>query len=425
MAESERQIISSEKQIRDLSGLLEVSKALAMEKDLRALMRLIVDETTKIMEADRTSLFLADLEKNELYTWITDQLEIKEIRLPIGKGISGSVAKTREVVNIPDAYADSRFDQTWDKKTGYRTRTILCVPLLTPQDKLVGVIQVLNKARGVFTEYDVSLLQGMAAHAAIALDNAFLVEQYLEKQKMQQAMEVARNIQRRLLPSEDPRVEGFDVAGWSQACDETGGDYYDFIDLGESRLGVVVGDATGHGIGPALLMTGGRAFLRATLSVGLDIEEMLAKTNDLLEHDVEGGRFMTLIYCVLDPATGALRYASAGHDPMMVYRRSADTFEERDSTGLPLGIMEGMDFPEGEPVKFDPGDIAVLSTDGIDEAMDEARETFGVERFREVIRRNCDLPAKEIIEKVHQSVLEFSGDAPQRDDLTVVVIKCL
>jgi len=417
--------VSDEKKLRDLSGVLEIAKAMSVEKDLRTLMGLIVRETVQMLDADRATLWLVDEDKREIWTWVVSKLEIKDIRLPFGQGIAGSVAETKTIENIPDAYEDARFDRSWDKKTGYRTHSILCAPLITPQDRIVGVIQVLNKKAGLFNDYDVALLTALGSHAAIALDNAFLVQQYLEKQKMQQAMDVARDIQHSLLPRENPRVPGFDIAGWCQTCDETGGDYYDFVDLGDGVLGIALGDVTGHGIGPALLMTAARAFLRATVTLGLDIQQVMMNMNDQLSRDVEDGRFMTLIYAVLNPGTRGLRYSSAGHDPMLVLRAGSDEFLLRESTGLPLGIMEDVEFPEGEPVRIDPGDLAVMATDGFPEAMNPDNDAFGPERTQQAILDSRDRNAADIIQYVHERCVAFCGEAPQRDDLTMVVIKGL
>ncbi|MBM4050172.1 MAG: GAF domain-containing protein, partial [Planctomycetes bacterium] len=191
--------IPDAKKVHDFTRLLELAKAMSVEKDLYALLDLIVQRTTEVMEADRTSLYLVDADKQQLWTRIAQGLEIKEVRVPIGTGISGHVAKTRETVNIQDAYLDPRFDRGWDMKTGYRTRSILCMPLLTHEDRVVGVIQVLNKKGGAFTDYDESLLAALGSHAAIALDQARLMQHYVEKQRMQEALRIARDIQMSLL----------------------------------------------------------------------------------------------------------------------------------------------------------------------------------------------------------------------------------
>lgn len=164
------------KKVKDLSVLLEISKALVLEKYLSSLLNLIMKEVTRVMGAERSSLFLVEEEKKELYTYIAQGPEIKRIRLPLNEGIAGYVATTGKVLNIKDAYKDSRFDRAVDKKTGYRTKTILCVPMNNHKGEMIGVIEVLNKKRGYFTQYDESLLTALASQAAVAIENAKLYE---------------------------------------------------------------------------------------------------------------------------------------------------------------------------------------------------------------------------------------------------------
>jgi len=412
-----------QKRLRDLNSVLEIAKRMTVEKDLHALMQLIVEQSERMLEAERVSLYLVDEEKNELYTWIADELEIREVRVPVGTGLSGHVAKEKIVINIADAYADNRFDPVWDRKTGFRTRSVLCAPLLTPEDRIVGVIQVLNKKRGQFSEYDESLLLALCSHAAICLDNARLIRHYVEKERMKEALEIARQIQHKLLPDKPPDIPGYDIAGWTRSCDETGGDYYDFINVGPGKLGLVVGDVSSHGVGPALLMTTARAFLRSVAMNNSNAGEVLARLNDLLEHDMDEGRFMTMFYAVLDTDARVLRYSAAGHEPGLYLKHDSDKVVKLPNTGCPLGILEGAEFPEAEPVNLETGDLVVLSTDGIVEAMNEKNERLGDERMHAVIVEHRHMPAAEIIKRVGEAVADFCGGAAQRDDLTMVVVK--
>jgi len=414
-----------EKRLNDLNTVLDIARAMSAEKDLRALMDLIVRETTKMMEADRSSLFLVDDTTRDLYTWIAEGLdgEVKEIRQPMGQGIVGHVAESCKPINVADAYDCPHFNRGWDQKTGYRTKTVLGVPLLTHEEKIVGVLQVINKHAGEFTDYDESLLLALGSHAAIALDQARLVQHYVEKKQIQHALGIAKQIQQGLLPETDPEVEGFDVAGWTLSCDETGGDYYDFIETGDGDVGIAVGDVSSHGVGPALLMTTARAFLRALIAAGVPVGQILAQLNDFLVDDMGEGRFMTMFYGVLNPKRRELAFSSAGHEPGLILEAASGKFTELDNTGCPLGIMPGTDFPAGPLVKLAPGDILLLLTDGIFEAMDVSREKFGRDRLREVIRREQHSPSRTIIEAMHEAVTAFRGEAAQRDDLTMVVVK--
>lgn len=415
--------VSETRQLRDLETILEVSRALTAEKDLDRLLALILRETTRVMDADRSSLFLVDEHTNELYSRIAQKTEIKELRFPIGRGIAGHVAATRAIININDAYSDPRFNPAFDKKTGYRTDTILCAPLATHENRLVGVIQVLNKHDGVFMPYDERLITALGSHVAIALDNARLVQHYLEKQRLQQSLEIAGEIQRGLLPREAPQREGHEIAGWSGACDETGGDYFDFLDLPDGRLGVVIGDVSGHGIGPALLMATVRASLRALATSHSDPHEVLTRLNNLAARDMEAGRFITLFFGSLDTTRRILEYSSAGHDGPLIYRGTEDAFLSMDSTGFPIGIMPDVEYPDADPISLQSGDILIFGTDGIWEAMDPAHEEYGKDRMKDTVRRLRQEPAQRIIDGVIEDVRTFCGEAHQRDDITMIIVK--
>lgn len=411
------------KKIQDLETVLEVSRAITAEKDLDRLLAIITDASTKILRADRSSLFILDDQRNELWTRIAQGLNVKEIRVPVGRGIVGFVAEAKQVVNIPDAYADPRFNQEVDKRTGYRTRTILCVPLLTYENKVMGVIQVLNKQEGAFGDYDVSLLMALGSHAAIALDNERLVQHYLDKQKLTQALEIAREIQQGLIPKTAPESPAFDVKGLSIAADETGGDFYDYLPLPDGKIGIVVADVVGHGIGAALLMATSRAFLRALGLTEQDPAKVLFSLNNLLARDLDAGRFVTLLYGILDPGTRTLVYSSAGHDSPTLYRAATDDFVELDSTGLPLGIMADMDFPNADPIPLGPGDILALTTDGVWEAPNAEGEAFGRDRMQLAMRGAKGRDSQAVVGGVHDALMGFLGAMKPKDDVTLVVVK--
>jgi phosphoserine phosphatase len=423
VARGETRMMTEDRRVRDLSTILNVSRAMTEEKDLDALLALIIREATTLLDADRSSLFLVDEERGELYSRIAEKAGVREIRFPVGRGIAGAVAADRKTINIPDAYNDPRFNPDFDRRTGFHTRSILCMPLLTSDGRLVGVIQVLNKREGPFTRYDEDMLSALGAHAAVALDNARLLEHFVEKKKLEQALSLAREIQHGLFPKEAPSVAGLAVAGYSVSCDETGGDYYDYVDLGNGRIAFAIGDVSGHGVGSALIMAGARAFLRALMLEVDSPARTLERLNRLLKQDVSGGRFVTLFYGVLDTAAGVLRYSSAGHDYPVVYRSATGEVLELESTGPPLGILPGMDFPEGPPLEVKPGDVLAFTTDGVWEAADGAGVKFDRPRLRDAVRRHAAEPPETIIERIVAEVRAHIGDAGQKDDITMIVAK--
>jgi sigma-B regulation protein RsbU (phosphoserine phosphatase) len=246
-------------------------------------------------------------------------------------------------------------------------------------------------------------------------------------EKMKGSLELARAIQQNLLPETAPKIEGFELAGNCKYCDETGGDYYDFIELAElgpAKVGIALGDVTGHGIGAALLMATVRSVLRSNAQhYGTDLTMLFKVLNSHIESDTDYDKFITLFYGILDSNQRSLIWVSGGHDPALWYHKTNRRIEELPNTGLPVGIVENADFEQGGPVSLKSGDVVVIGTDGIWEAQNDSGEMFGKERFHNIIKRESEKPAKEICLQIIDDVTNFSSPAPQLDDITLIVIK--
>jgi len=407
--------------LHDLQKVLQISRSMVATTDLDSLLHVIIERSMELLGAERATLFLYDAASDQLVSRIAHKSE--EIRMPADKGIAGACIRTRSVINVPDAYADERHNPEFDRRSGFRTRNLLAVPLCDYADDLVGVLEVMNKKSGSFRDYDINLAETLAAQAGVAIQRANLIRHYVEKQKMQRALEIARDIQQGLLPKAMPRIPGFDLAAFSQPADETGGDIFDFLPMDDQRLGIMVADATGHGIGPALVIAETRAMLRALSGQGADVSAMLATVNDLLAADLGDGRFVTCFLGVLDAARSRLGFASAGHGPMLLYDRQADQFIQQIATAIPLGTFDGVAFDKTVNWDLRPGDVAAIFTDGLFEAMDANQEQFGIDRVMDLLRRCCDMPAREMLETLRMTVMSHTGVLPQADDITAVVIR--
>ena len=250
--------------------------------------------------------------------------------------------------------------------------------------------------------------------------------QLKEHYRMSQSLALAREVEQSLLPRTDPKVEGLDIAGKSIYCDETGGDYYDYLYRGEheqGKIGIVVGDVSGHGIESALLMTTVRAFLRQRSSMSGSIAGIVSDVNQELSRDVEeSGRFMTLFYGEIDTKEKIIRWVRAGHDPGILYDSSTESFDELAGGGLPLGIFKDSEYKELQR-EIRPGQIIVIGTDGIWEAHNPKGESFGKDALLKIIRTHANEPAKEIIGAVIDAIENFRSSLAQEDDVTLVVIK--
>ena len=254
--------------------------------------------------------------------------------------------------------------------------------------------------------------------------------QLKEREQMKQSLLLAQEIQQHLLPHKAPSVRGFEIAGKSIYCDETGGDYYDFIELvdrGADCVGIALGDVTGHGIGAALLMASARAVLRSQAGQnGGAIAPLIGTLNQHLARDTGDSFFMTLFYGLLDARSRTLQWASAGHDPAFHVRPSHNVVEElTGETGLPLGVVGDERYEACGPVSLETGDVVVIGTDGIWEAHNDAGEMFGKDRLRQVLLQNVGLSAEDTAEAVLDAVRGFVGSHVQSDDITLVVVKAL
>jgi sigma-B regulation protein RsbU (phosphoserine phosphatase) len=254
-----------------------------------------------------------------------------------------------------------------------------------------------------------------------------MIAQLQDRLRLRNSIAVARQVQSKLLPAGPPKVCGLDIAGHSTYCDETGGDYYDFLtfDQNHAQLFVTIGDVIGHGVGAALPMAGARAVLRTRAPTGLTPGKLLGELNQLLCEDFDGSGFMTMLIAVLDPQRMTIRWANAGHDPILVYDPLEDQFFELEGADLPLGISREITYGDLTSDRLRPGQVLVLGTDGVWEAANVAGELFGKDRLRETIRSAAACTAAQIGAAIERDVDAFRGAAPRTDDMTFVVIKML
>ncbi|GMU34727.1 MAG: hypothetical protein AMXMBFR20_25990 [Planctomycetia bacterium] len=414
---------TAEKHVVDLQAVLGVSRDLAAISELTPLLRNVERAALAVLECERATVFLYDPEREELFSRMATGVD--EIRFSADRGIAGEVVRTGEVINVPDAYADPRFNPEIDRKTGFRTRNMITFPLLGFDNKIVGVLQVLNKSKGSFDPWDDELVRTFGAQVGVALQRQLLLEHYAEKQRIERDLSIARDIQQGLIPDKAAEVPGFDIAGWNKPADETGGDCYDYMALSDGSLALTIADATGHGIGPALVIAECRALFRATISLSNDLSMVVSRINNLLSEDLPDDRFVTAFFGLLSPQTNTLSFLSAGHGPLIQYFSDKDEFVELSANAMPLGIIA--DVPFDDPVRFhmQPGDMMVLVTDGFFEWQNEQREQFGTERMYKILRAMKDRPCSEMIESLYREVRAFAPGTPQADDLTAIIIKKL
>lgn len=403
-----------------LLRILEVSRKLAGTFDLMRLLAEIVEAGKDVLLADRGSLWLYETEHDELVLRVPS--DGPPVRVPSGHGLVGECLEERSIINVPDAYEDDRFSRDVDRATGYRTRSILSIPLLGRQGEPVGVMQLLNKRGGTFDRNDELLAMSLAAQCAVALQRTQLTEALLLKERLDEEVALAREIQMSTLPDVMPEVPGYELYGQFLPADRAGGDMFDLVML-DGRLFVLMGDATGHGFGPALSATQMQAMLRVAFRCGANLPDAYRHVNNQLAEDLPDDRFLTAFMGFLDPGRHELVYFSGGQGPLLHFHAASRTCEWRQPTHFPVGILEMEDFGEPARMELAPGDVLALLSDGVYEYVNDQGGEFGQERVARWIEACHDLPAPELADRLMRDARAFGEGAAQADDITIVLIK--
>ena len=406
---------------RKLRFLMDATKALASTLDLGELLGRILEVAKTQADAERGTLFLVDEKAEEIWSLIAHGLEKREIRLPLGRGIAGFVAKSGEILNIPDAYADPRFNREVDAQTGYRTRNILCLPIRNKSGKIIAALQLLNKRPGVFTPEDVDFLLALSDHMALALENAQLHRALLEKERLEREMALARDIQRSLLPETPPRLPDLDIAVSNEPCYEVGGDYYDFLPLDPNALLVVIADVEGKGISSAMVMSNLQATLRALVLNLHSLEQLAESLNRMILAGTRGGKYLTMFLGLIDIPRKAIDYVNCGHVPPVIVRAQGVPVDLTEG-GTVVGLLDNVRYKAGQ-FRFQTGDVLVLCTDGITESMDEEQEEYGMGRLVHCVRGVISQSAGEIVNAVNADVAGYSRMGTHLDDKVMIAIK--
>ena len=398
--------------------LLELGTKISVSLDTNQLLEQILDLVFQVVRYDAAGIYLVDKKTQ----WINQQAirgydpnREDAVRLKVGRGLIGWVAKTGRPVIVPDVLRDERY-----VSARTQTRSEMVAPLRVGSE-VIGAFNVESDEPDAYEPEDLELLMTFASQAAVAIERTRLHAEVLETRSLEEELSIGQRIQRTFLPERDPKVPNFDIAGANYSSGLVGGDYYDYVRITEGQLGIVVADVSGKGIPAALIMAAFRASLIAEVRNNYAIRTIFAKVNKLLWESVEVDRFVTAIYGVLDINARRFTYVNAGHNPGLLYRGATDTFDSLDSTGPLLGTLETATFKEKQ-VEIRRGDVLALYTDGITESMDEAKELFGEDRLRDVIRSRKEGSAAEIVRGIRETVGAFSGGESD-DDLTVVVIK--
>lgn len=349
---------------------------------------------------------------------------LRRARVAMDTGIIGRGASLIDPVHVRDVKSH---EAMVNRPEVYVDDVSMMISPLSYAGKDLGVLAVARRHEdGDFSKNDFAVFRSVAEQSAFAIGNARVHRDANEKKAIEGELRNAREVQRVLLPQEDPKVSGFRVNGTNLPAKIISGDYYDYIELNDGKLGVVIADVSGKGVPAGLLMAMCRSLLRAVSITNASPSAVLAAVNGYLFPDIREDMFISLIYGVLDPETGSMTFARAGHEPALVYRKSTGTVEVSKPRGLAVGIDRGGVFErvtKDEVLPLESGDCVLLFTDGVKEAINAHDEEFGMERLADVFRDAANMGAEAVVERVQEAVSDFTGDGPQLDDVTIVAIE--
>jgi len=343
--------------------------------------------------------------------------------LQFSRTIAEKVMREKVAVLTRDAQTDDRFAAGLSL-VGLGIRSAMAAPLWNG-DHVSGLICLDTTTQAhAFGAFDLDLLSALGHHLAVAVEQSRLNQLALEKERLDRELAVARQIQMGTLPKRVPVVPGYDLAGMSRPAEETGGDTYDLIPLPEGRIMLLLGDATGHGVGPALSATQVRSMLRVAMRLGANLDDTFRHINDQLEADSADNRLVSAFLGVLDSGDHHVRYHSGGHGPILHYHAATGICDQHSATTVPMGSFPVRKLKPPQELLLEPGDILGLITDGVFEASNPAEEMFGVSRTEAIFRENHDRPMAEVAQALLESV-DRHAPGRQADDITIVLIRRL
>ena len=398
--------------------LYRLGKKLSGKLEVNEVMREIMDSLKQVVSYDVGGVFLVEPESNEihgLYTVGYDPKYDAQFQLKIGQGLLGHVASTGEPVIVSNVTKDSRYINA-----NPDTRSEIVVPIKL-DERLIGVLNLESSQINDFTPKSLALISAFASQAAISLERARLHEASLQTKGFEEQLHIAREIQRTFLPASNPSINGYDLAGTNISSGQVGGDYYDFIRIVDSHLGVAIGDVSGKGIPAALIMASFRASLIAEIRNNYSIRTICQKVNSLMYESLEPGNYVTAMYGVLDSKNHIFTFSNCGHNLPFILRAN-DTVEYLREGGPVLGVSADGVYEE-QAMVIAPSDMMVFYTDGVTEVFDEHGEEYGLDRLVQVVKENRHRTASEIEDVIYKTVTSFATPSHIFDDLTMIIIK--
>ncbi|MEO1614839.1 MAG: SpoIIE family protein phosphatase [Planctomycetota bacterium] len=404
-----------------LQALLQINRHLGNSIALDEVLPKVLDGLFSVFPSADRGFIVMKTDDGSLQTrWVKTRKTRDETEtVRISRTIINRVISSGEAILSFDATEDSRFDSA-ESIADFSIKSMICAPLGDGEDTIYGAIQIdSTQGRGQFVEEDIDLLIGVASQAGILINNARMHEQALKQREVEQDLKLATDVQKAFLPQAPLRLPGYEVDSFYQAANHIGGDYFDYIQFADGRVGIVVADVVGHGVAAAMFMAKLSAETRYCLAGEPNVARAVERLNDRMSA-LEVERFITFLLVVIDPKNEQATIVNAGHMPPIMKRNGHEILEPgAEESGLPIAIDTGMDY-EAVSCEFCEGDLMLLYTDGINEAMDEDDNEFGIDTIRQLAEDSANDSIKD---RVVEAVLKHVGDAPPFDDMCLVVIR--
>jgi serine phosphatase RsbU (regulator of sigma subunit) len=432
MSDATKQSVIGLSTIDKLRMLLDITKTISRSLDLDEVLNLVMDTLDSLIPYDAAGIYLVkcsaplvewDGGLDETCVFHTQAVrgydidDLQELHLKMGEGLIGHVAVTGKPYVSHDVGQDHRYINARP-----RTQSEMVAPIIS-NEEVIGVFDLESDELDAYTNDDLEVLMLLASQVAIIIEKVMLHEQLIEKQRLQTQLEVARQVQLQLLPGRDPQIEGYDISAYNFPTEEVSGDYYDWVRVYDDQIGIVIADVSGKGVPAALLMAFLRASLRAATHIGYAPHISMSKVNYLLWESIERNQFVTAFHGILDATNRTLSYSNAGHSPALLMKADGTShFEERG--GVPLGMFRDSRYYEYFET-IESGEVLVLYTDGVTEAMNAAGEEYGRERLITAVRECRDQPARDMIDFMHRDLIAWTEGHGITDDVTFFIVKAL
>ena len=408
--------------VNELTILNELALAASSSTDVDRVLDIIVEKTRKAVNAEQGSIMLVTSSPDMPLQTLIRQADRSQIMTgyKIGIPISGWVLKYRQPLLIEELGTDERFKVSPEEAR--QIRTVLCVPIMF-KSELLGVLIMANKKSGAsFSKDDLRLLTIIAAQSGQLIRNSQMQVEIIEKKRLEYELDLARQIQQKLLPAGPPEFAGVDVASYFRPHESVSGDYYDFFSLSAERIGIIAADVSGHGPPAALVMTLVKGIAHTVISGSVSPAEALIRINRICSRIIPPDMFVTMIYCIIDTRKKLVMLANAGHNPLLWFDHNADAYQLVEATGCALNLLPEVEYREIS-LNAASDDILLLYTDGLTEATNTAQEMLGLDRVGRLVRENASSDAGSLIGNLRDALIVHEGKAPPADDVLMIAVK--